>query len=110
MNVACSVVVDKVFDQFRFVNKVGTQLCPQVGEERRTHSVQNASAVIHGEENQSVAASHLLMAEAWESSRLPNQAGVAAARKRPHLSSFLKEEFLTCVRMLWRGVQHQPVP
>jgi hypothetical protein len=43
-----AVVIDNVFDELRFINKVGTQIRPQLGEERRTH-VQNTGAVIHGE-------------------------------------------------------------
>jgi hypothetical protein len=50
MNVACqAVIVDDVFDELRFVNEIWTQIRPQDREERRTHSVQNTGAVIHGE-------------------------------------------------------------
>jgi hypothetical protein len=46
---ACQAVRgDEVFDQLRFVNKIGTQIRSQVGEEVRTHSVEDANVVIHG--------------------------------------------------------------
>ena len=46
---ACQVVMDDdVFDKLRFVNKIGTQIRSQVGEEVRTHSVEDTGAVIHG--------------------------------------------------------------
>jgi hypothetical protein len=43
------VIDDDVFDELRFVNEIWTQIRPQLGEERRTHSVQDTDAVIHGE-------------------------------------------------------------
>ena len=39
---------DDVFDKLRFVNEIGTQIRSQVGEEARTHSVEDTGAVIHG--------------------------------------------------------------
>ena len=44
---------DDVFDKLRFINEIGTQFPSQLREEVRTHSVQDTSAVIHGE-NQSL--------------------------------------------------------
>ena len=38
-----------VFDKLRFVNEKGTQIPSQVGEEVRTHNIQDTVAVIHGE-------------------------------------------------------------
>lgn len=48
-----AVIDDDVFDKLRFVNKIGTQIPPQLGEERRTHCVQDTAAIIH-RENQNV--------------------------------------------------------
>jgi len=50
--VACQADIDgDVLDMFCFVNKVGTQIPSQVGEEKRTHSAQDTAAVTHdGEE------------------------------------------------------------
>jgi hypothetical protein len=46
---ACQAVTDgDVFDKFRFVNEIGTQIHSQVREEVRTHTVQDTSAIIHG--------------------------------------------------------------
>jgi hypothetical protein len=54
--VACqAVVVDDFFYKLRFVNKVGTQITPQIGEKGRTHNIQDTAAVIHDRENQNVA-------------------------------------------------------
>ena len=51
---ACqAATVDDVFDKLRFVNEIGTQFPSQLGEEVRTHSVQDTGTVIHGE-NQNV--------------------------------------------------------
>ena len=46
---ACqAATVDDVFDKLRFVNEIGTQFPSQLGEEVRTHSVQDTGTVIHG--------------------------------------------------------------
>jgi hypothetical protein len=45
---ACQAAMDDdVFDKFRFVNEIGTQFPSQLGEEVRTHSVQDTGAIIH---------------------------------------------------------------
>jgi len=50
INMACQAAMDDdVFDKLHFVNEIGTQFPSQHGEEARTHSVQDTSAVIHGE-------------------------------------------------------------
>lgn len=37
-----------VLDKFHFVDEIGTQCLSQLGEEVRTHRIQDAGAVIHG--------------------------------------------------------------
>ena len=50
INMVLQVVLDdNVFDELCFVDEIGTQLPSQLGEEVRTHSVQDTGAVIHGE-------------------------------------------------------------
>ena len=54
IDMACQAVIDdNVFDKHRFVNEKRTQILSQLGEEGRTHRVQDAALVIHGE-NQNV--------------------------------------------------------
>jgi hypothetical protein len=51
---ACQAIIDDdVFDKHSFVNEKRTQILSQLGEEVRTHRVQDAALVIHGE-NQNV--------------------------------------------------------
>jgi hypothetical protein len=59
---ACQAVMDdNVFDKLCFINEIGTQFPSQLREEVRTHSVQDTSAVIHGE-NQNVGGLKLSLA------------------------------------------------
>jgi hypothetical protein len=48
INMACqAATIDNVFNKLCFVNKIGTQFPSQPGEEVRTHTVQDTSAIIH---------------------------------------------------------------
>jgi hypothetical protein len=42
-----AVVHDDFFDKLSFINKILTEIRPQLGEERRTHGDQNAVVEIH---------------------------------------------------------------
>ena len=49
MNIAITVVVDDVYYELCFIDKVGTQIPSHIGEERRIHALQDTTAVIHGD-------------------------------------------------------------
>lgn len=50
-----AAIVDNLFDKLCFINEIGTQMPPQLGEGRRKHNLQNTPVeieLIHREENQ----------------------------------------------------------
>ena len=44
-----AMINNDVFNKLRFVNEKRTQILSQLGEEVRTHRVQDAALVIHGD-------------------------------------------------------------